>query len=104
VAAVDEILDGASARRGRASPAGATASTAASRCGRRRPRLHRHLDPRHRDQKGGALTIDLSDCHPQVHGFINSSFPNTMSAVHMAFAYLIDPRTPRTRGRSGPCG
>jgi N-methylhydantoinase B len=49
-------------------------------------------------KKGGALTIDLSDCHPQVHGFINSSFPNTMSAVHMAFAYLIDPRTPKNSG------
>src|SRR5216117_68281 len=53
-------------------------------------------------KKGGALTIDLSDCHPQVHGFINSSFPNTMSAVHMAFAYLIDPRTPKNSGTFRP--
>src|SRR5213083_1488584 len=46
-------------------------------------------------KKGDALTVDLSDSHRQVDGFINSSFPNTMSAVHMAFAYLIDPRTPK---------
>ena len=44
--------------------------------------------------KGDALTIDLTDSHPQVHGFINSSFPNMMSAVYMALAFLIDPRTP----------
>ncbi|PYM96427.1 MAG: 5-oxoprolinase [Candidatus Rokuibacteriota bacterium] len=53
-------------------------------------------------KKGSALTIDLGDCHPQVHGFINSSFPNTMSAVHMAFAYLIDPRTPKNSGTFRP--
>src|SRR5499426_2541684 len=46
-------------------------------------------------KRGDALTVDLSDSHRQVSGFINSSFPNTMSAVHMAFAYLIDPRTPK---------
>ena len=49
--------------------------------------------------KGGdGLTVDLSDSHRQVSGFVNSSFPNTMSAVHMAFAYLIDPRTPKNSG------
>ena len=53
-------------------------------------------------KRGGDLTIDLSDCHRQVHGFINSSFPNTMSAVHMAFAYLIDPRTPKNSGTFRP--
>ena len=42
--------------------------------------------------------MDLTDSHPQVIGFVNSSFPNTMSAVHMALAYLIDPRTPEERG------
>src|SRR5207302_923821 len=35
---------------------------------------------------------------PQVTGFVNSSYPNTMSAVHMAIAYLIDPRTPKNSG------
>ena len=53
-------------------------------------------------KRGDALTIDLTDCHPQVTGFINSSFPNTMSAVHMAFAYLIDPRTPKNSGTFRP--
>jgi N-methylhydantoinase B len=28
--------------------------------------------------------------------------PNTMSAVHMAFAYLIDPRTPKNSGTVRP--
>src|SRR6266705_2768146 len=51
---------------------------------------------------GDALTVDLSDSHAQVPGFINSSFPNTMSAVHMAFAYLIDPRTPKNSGTFRP--
>ena len=34
--------------------------------------------------------------------YINSSFPNTMSAVHMALAYLIDPRTPKNEGTFRP--
>jgi N-methylhydantoinase B len=37
-----------------------------------------------------------------VTGFVNSAFPNTMSAVHMAFAYLIDPRTPKNSGTFRP--
>src|SRR4030095_9612290 len=53
-------------------------------------------------KRGDALTVDLSDSHPQVSGFVNSSFPNTMSAVHMAFAYLIDPRTPKNSGTFRP--
>ncbi|HET9925820.1 MAG TPA: hydantoinase B/oxoprolinase family protein, partial [Methylomirabilota bacterium] len=53
-------------------------------------------------KKGDALTVDLSDSHAQVIGFINSSFPNTMSAVHMALAYLIDPRTPKNEGTFRP--
>src|SRR6185295_9843218 len=52
--------------------------------------------------KGDALTIDLTDSHPQVHGFINSSFPNMMSAVYMALAFLIDPRTPKNSGTFRP--
>ncbi len=52
--------------------------------------------------KGDALTVDLSDSHDQVIGFINSSFPNTMSAVHMALAFLIDPRTPKNDGTFRP--
>src|SRR5258705_11420654 len=53
-------------------------------------------------KKGDALTIDLSASAPQVTGFVNSALPNTMSAVHMAFAYLIDPRTPKTSGTFRP--
>ena len=53
-------------------------------------------------KQGDALEVDLTDCHPQVKGFINSSWPNTMSAVHMAFAYLIDPRTPKNEGTFRP--
>jgi len=53
-------------------------------------------------KKGDSLTVDLTDSHPQVSGFVNSSFPNTMSAVHMAFAYLIDPRTPKNSGTFRP--
>ncbi len=53
-------------------------------------------------KKGDALVIDLRDSHPQVSGFINSSYPNTMSSVHMAFAYLIDPRTPKNSGTFRP--
>ena len=43
-----------------------------------------------------------SDSHDQVIGFVNSSFPNTMSAVHMALAFLIDPRTPKNDGTFRP--
>jgi N-methylhydantoinase B len=53
-------------------------------------------------KKGDGLVVDLTDCHPQVHGFVNSSLPNTMSSVHMAFAYLIDPRTPKNSGTFRP--
>ena len=53
-------------------------------------------------KKGDGLVIDLSESAPQVTGFVNSAFPNTMSAVHMAFAYLIDPRTPKNEGTFRP--
>ena len=53
-------------------------------------------------KKGDSLTVDLSDSHRQVTGFINSAYPNTMSAVHMALAYLIDPRTPKNEGTFRP--
>ena len=33
---------------------------------------------------------------------MNSSYPNTISAVHMALAYLIDPRTPKNEGTFRP--
>jgi N-methylhydantoinase B len=53
-------------------------------------------------KQGDGIEVDLTDCHPQVKGFINSSWPNTMSSVHMAFAYLIDPRTPKNEGTFRP--
>ena len=49
-------------------------------------------------KKGGGLVVDLTDSDPQVTGFVNSSYPNMMSAVFMAVAYLIDPDTPKNSG------
>jgi len=53
-------------------------------------------------KRGDSLTVDLSESHRQVTGFINSSWPNTMSSVHMALAYLLDPRTPKNAGTFRP--
>src|SRR5947199_319106 len=38
-------------------------------------------------KKGDSLIVDLRESDPQVKGFVNSAFPNTMSSVHMALAY-----------------
>ncbi len=51
---------------------------------------------------GDQLTVDLTQSDPQVEGFVNSSYPNTMSAVHMALAYLIDPDIPKNDGTFRP--
>src|SRR6185312_15062549 len=51
---------------------------------------------------GSDLTIDLSDSHPQVLGFVNSSYPNMRSAVAVALSYLIDPETPKNDGTFRP--
>jgi N-methylhydantoinase B len=53
-------------------------------------------------KRGSDLDIDLTDSHPQVVGFINSSFANTHSAVVVALAYLIDPDTPKNDGAFRP--
>jgi N-methylhydantoinase B len=53
-------------------------------------------------KKGDSLTVDLTGCDPQVIGFVNSSYPNTVSAVHMALAYLLDPRIPKNEGTFRP--
>ncbi|MBM3525805.1 MAG: hydantoinase B/oxoprolinase family protein, partial [Alphaproteobacteria bacterium] len=53
-------------------------------------------------KRGSDLTIDLSDCHKQVTGFINSSYPNTYSAAAVALSYLIDPNTPKNDGTFRP--
>ncbi len=51
---------------------------------------------------GSDLSIDLSDSHEQVTGFVNSSYPNMRSAVAVAVAYLIDPETPKNDGAFRP--
>jgi N-methylhydantoinase B len=51
---------------------------------------------------GSNLEIDLSESHPQVTGFINSSYANTYSAAVVALAYLIDPETPKNDGAFRP--
>jgi len=53
-------------------------------------------------KKGSDLTVDLSDSHPQVVGFVNSSYANMRAAVAMALAYLIDPHTPKNDGTFRP--
>jgi N-methylhydantoinase B len=53
-------------------------------------------------KRGDGIGVDLTDSDPQVIGFVNSAYPNTMSSVHMAFAYLIDPRTPKNEGTFRP--
>src|SRR6185436_14565162 len=42
-------------------------------------------------KSGCDLKIDLSDSHDEVASFINSSYPNTYSAVVVALSFLIDP-------------
>jgi N-methylhydantoinase B len=53
-------------------------------------------------KRGDGLVVDLTGCDPQVTGFVNSSYPNTMSSVYMALAYMIDPRTPKNEGTFRP--
>src|SRR5207244_11022141 len=49
-------------------------------------------------KSGDHLRVDLTESAPQVTGFVNSSYPNTMSAVFMAIAYLIDPDIAKNDG------
>jgi N-methylhydantoinase B len=53
-------------------------------------------------KQGSDLDVDLSDSHPQVTGFINSSQANTYSAAVVALAYLIDPEIPKNDGAFRP--
>jgi N-methylhydantoinase B len=53
-------------------------------------------------KSGSDLKIDLSDSHPQVTSFINSSYPNMYSSVVVALSYLIDPHTPKNDGTFRP--
>ena len=54
------------------------------------------------EKRGSDLVIDLSDSHPEVASFINSSYPNMRSAVVVALSYLIDPDTPKNDGAFRP--
>ena len=49
-------------------------------------------------KEGERIIVDLSQSDPQVRGFINSSYPNTISAVRMALAYLMDPDVQKNEG------
>ncbi len=51
---------------------------------------------------GSDLVIDLTDSHPEVASFINSSYPNMYSSVVVALSYLIDPHTPKNDGTFRP--
>jgi N-methylhydantoinase B len=53
-------------------------------------------------KRGSELTVDISDCHPQVTSFINSSYANMRASVAMALAYLIDPDIPKNDGTFRP--
>jgi N-methylhydantoinase B len=53
-------------------------------------------------KRGGDITVDLSDSSPQVRGFVNSSWPNTVSAARMALAYLLDPEVAKNDGAFRP--
>jgi N-methylhydantoinase B len=53
-------------------------------------------------KQGTEVTVDLSGSDPQVTGFINSSHPNTQSAVAMAFAFLLDPDITKNEGAFRP--
>ena len=53
-------------------------------------------------KSGTELEVDLTGCHAQVTGFINSSLANTHSAVVVALSYLIDPDTPKNDGAFRP--
>ncbi len=51
---------------------------------------------------GSDLKIDLSESHDEVQSFVNSSYPNTYSAVVVALSFLIDPETPKNDGTFRP--
>jgi N-methylhydantoinase B len=53
-------------------------------------------------KRGGEVTVDLTECDPQTKGFVNSSWPNTVSAARMALAYLLDPEVAKNDGAFRP--
>jgi N-methylhydantoinase B len=53
-------------------------------------------------KRGSDIEVDLSESDPQALSFVNSSHANMHAAVVMAFAYLIDPDTPKNSGALRP--
>ena len=53
-------------------------------------------------KRGGTIEVDLSGSAPQARGFVNSSWPNTVSAARMALAYLLDPEVAKNDGAFRP--
>lgn len=53
-------------------------------------------------KNGSDIEVDLSESDPQTESFVNSSHANMQAAVAMAFAYLIDPETPKNDGALRP--
>ena len=53
-------------------------------------------------KQGDALTVDLSESDKQAPSFVNSSYPNMVSAVRMAFAFLLDPEVAKNQGAFRP--
>jgi N-methylhydantoinase B len=53
-------------------------------------------------KQGSDVTVDLSESDPQVTGFINSSHANTMAAVTMGFAFLLDADITKNDGALRP--
>jgi N-methylhydantoinase B/oxoprolinase/acetone carboxylase alpha subunit len=47
---------------------------------------------------GDAIVVDLTESDPQVPSFLNSSWPNTVSAVRMAIVFLLDPEVAKNVG------
>ena len=53
-------------------------------------------------KKGDSVTVDLTESDPQAPSFVNSSYPNMVSAVRMAFAFLLDPTVAKNQGAFRP--
>jgi N-methylhydantoinase B len=53
-------------------------------------------------KRGGGVTVDLSESEAETTGFVNSPWPNTVSAVRMALAYLLDPEVAKNDGAFRP--
>ena len=51
---------------------------------------------------GDSMTIDLSESHPQVTGFINSAYANTRSLAHAAIMYMAPLDLAKNEGSMRP--